>query len=1152
MLTVLKTMDIARKVLRTYFTDTSFPLIQHHVDSFNDMIDTSIPTFMKVSNPIELELVETETKRRYIRVFVGGRNGDKVNMNSPVEEDGTAITPHICRLDNRTYAMSIRADLDIDFVFVDGDKETTETKTFKDVLIGELPLMLRSRLCYLTGIDGYEIGECKFELGGYFIISGAEKVLMTQEKLGNNMYYAGIRKRKGAMARAQGLVEEAEPLEVSASYKTDDEYYVGIRTISEDAARGPYSHFLTVPSENNVLDGDVNAGLTRRLSMIQLPGFKNPVPVFSVFAALGVTSDRDIYETTLLGVPDQDRSSYDDVFAQLILSHAEFLRTYETTDMQVLQDQTNTKSRPEVIRNIHDQLFSHIEVSNDDLGALLRKKAYALGHMLRMAVDVIIGRSRGSDRDSMPFKRMETSGVLCFNEFRRIYREIASGMRLDMDSRLQYEKKTFEGKKIVDLLDVENINYFWKGYRMLNGFTKSFKGMWGGRAGVAQELARPSYLAVIHHLRKTDLQIDKTISTAPPRRLYASQFGIMCPIDSPDGSDIGYKKALTVLARVSTAFPSAKIKEFLLKSGMVRDVMDVHPSTWMPHWTKIFINSDLFGACIGDTEVLHHQMLAHRRQGHMALDVSLAWNRLNNEYRISCDAGRPVRPVYREGTTSEDIQSAKTWNDILKHVDYIDATEMDTFRISLSPFHPDMPSEMHMTFNMSAAANLVPFADHNPGSRSVFSIAQQKQAASWYHTNYLKRFDTIAVMLNQPQRPLSQTWMYNEIMGAGGCLGYGVNAMVAITIYGGNNQEDSVILNGGSLDRGMYRTMYFHSYDETETMLDPNTQTHTEIMNPLKNESIKRKEGLNYELLDADGIIKVNSMIDDTTVIVGLVSPITNANGQITGYRDVSIEPKRGQRGRVDAVYRYATPDGLRGVKIRVAEEREPIIGDKMASRHSQKGTVGIIMREEDMPFTSRGSRPDLIFNPHGIPTRMTVGQFLEAASNKVGLQVGSFIDATPFTSSQRVRDLRLAMTSLGFEPNGQDILYNGMTGEMMNVEVFTGPIYYQRLKHMVEDKINYRTTGPKTLLTHQPTQGRGNEGGLRIGEMERDALISHGMSKFLNESLMERSDKAELQFNHETGHFDTSQDLLTVPYAAGLYTRELESLHIQVNLQTQ
>jgi DNA-directed RNA polymerase II subunit RPB2 len=429
----------------------------------------------------------------------------------------------------------------------------------------------------------------------------------------------------------------------------------------------------------------------------------------------------------------------------------------------------------------------------------------------------------------------------------------------------------------------------------------------------------------------------------------------------------------------------------------------------------------------------------------------------------------------------------------------------------------------------------------------VFSIAQQKQAASWYHTNYMKRFDTIAMMAACPQKPISQTWLYNEMMGAGGCLGYGENAIVAITMYGGHNQEDSVIINGASLKRGMYKTMYYHSYDIVEDMLDPTTKLQTVIANPLTKE-VKRLEGMNYEMLDANGIIKVDSIVDENTILVGMLSPITSQTGQILGYRDISVKPKRGQHGRIDAVYPFATQSGLRGVKIRIIEERTPVNGDKMASRHSQKGTVGQILEEEDMPFSGTGKRPDIIFNPHGIPTRMTVGQFLEMASNKLGVDLGSFVDATPFTTQNRVQDLKTALQSRGFEPYGSEVLYNGQTGEQMEVDIFMGPIYYQRLKHMVEDKINYRDTGPKKLLTRQPTQGRGDEGGLRIGEMERDSLISHGMMKFLNESLMERSDKSELVYPNEAGGWET----LTMPYAMALFKQELESMHIKLNLDTE
>jgi DNA-directed RNA polymerase II subunit RPB2 len=1023
-------------------------------------------------------------------------------------------------------------------------------------------------------MDGYDIGECKFEMGGYFIIDGSEKVLLTQELLGNNMFYAGERKRKAPKGSLKSAIEKEKPIsmelvademEDDVQYEEHTEYYTGIRTLSEDGSRGAYSHFLTLPSDLkgsfalNEMKG--NLGRDNRLVMIQIPGFQQAVPLLSVFRALGVTSDRDLYNTILAGVPDKDRVVYDDIFQQIVLSHEKYLYKNETTDLDILAAQARNKSKFEVVVSMHEMLFSHVEGSENDTGGLFRRKAYLLGHMLKMAIDIAIGRRGPSDRDNMQFKRLKTSGVLMFEQFRRIYREIRAEMLVRMDKTHTYRSAEFRDKALANLLEPENITRYWKKYYLLNEYLKGFKGMWGDRAGIAQELARPSYMAVIHHLRKTDLQIDKSASTAPPRRYYASQVGLMCPIDSPDGSDIGYKKSLSVLARVTTAFPAAEVKKLLGQSGLVRFTEDIHSSTWRPEWTKIFLNSDLTGVCIGNTEDLHRILLAARRRGELPIGVTLGWKPINNEYTIYCDAGRPIRPVYREGTDPEAIRKAKTWMQISDNLDYIDASETDCLRLSLEPFHPEKRSEIHMSFNLSAIANLVPYPDHNPAPRSVFSIAQQKQAASWYHTNYMKRFDTISMMAVCPQRPLSQTWIYSEMMGAGGCLGYGENAIVAFTIYGGHNQEDSVIINEASLKRGMYRTMYYHSYDIAEESLEPAVRvpgkdemmipSHTEIKNPLRDESIKRKEGWNYELLDQDGIIKINSIVDDQTTLVGIVSPIKSATGQVIGYRDASIKPKRGQHGRIDAVYRYQTSEGLRGVKIRIAEERIPTIGDKMASRHSQKGTIGMITPEEDMPFTGLGMKPDIIFNPHGIPTRMTTGQFIETVSNKLGLHLGTLVDATPFSVNNRLEDVRNAMVARGFEPYGNEMLYNGQTGEMMQSLIFMGPIYYQRLKHMVEDKINYRDTGPMTLMTHQPTHGRGDEGGLRIGEMERDALISHGMSKFLTESMMERSDKANIEFDKEEGRFDVSRESLDVPYSMALFTQELDSMHVRVRMNT-
>jgi len=1142
-------MDVPQHVLRSLFRDTPFPMIQHHVDSYNSMLEVGIPKFIKASNPHELELPEG----RYIRVFIGGRDASKLKWTSPTDELGNAVLPHACRLDDQTYAVSLTADLEIEYVIPGSPNIIRE---FKDVMIGRIPLMLRSRMCYLTGIDGYEVGECKFELGGYFIIDGAEKVLLTQEKLGNNMMYSGKRRKP-----AEGGGEDALDLAGDAEVESPTEYFTGIRSISEDAKYGPYSHYMIIPDRNVYEEnpkkggGPPNYGQHNRVASITLPGFGEPVPLISVFRALGCGSDRDIYDTTLIGVPQSQRSVYDDLISTLILSHDAFLLRTSETDMDVLKKQTHSRSRLEVVRILHEMIFPHVEGS-EDTGALFRRKAYQLGLMLKGAMDVILEIKPPSDRDHFQYKRLETSGDLCFGEFRRIFREASKSMLLDLDKKVnQFERQSYLGTNLANVFQPETLGYYWKPYRMLNEFLKSFKGAWGGRDGIAQELSRVSYVGVISHLRRTNLAMDRTSNKPEPRRYHGSQVGFMCPVDSPDGRNIGYIKSLTVMAQISTAFPTAAVLELLTASKMIRPLANIHPSTWDPRWTPVFVNSDLVGACIGTTPALVAMLVDARRTGGLDKSVSIAWSAVNNTLKISCDSGRPIRPVYREGVTIDMLRATKTWDDIAEHLDYIDSIESDCSRLSLTPFHPALRSELHMSFNLSALTNLTPFSDHNPGTRNAFAIAQTKQTASWYHTQFTKRFDTIALMLTLPQKPLTQTWMYREMMGPGGCMPYGENALVAITTYGGYNQEDSVMMNGGSMQRGMFQTIYFHSYKMEEEMIDPATQLHTEIVNVSTNaahrDSVKRKEGMDYEQLDGDGIVKVGALVTGTTVLVGMVTPVVDATGHTTGYRDASMTPKRDQRGRVDAVYRFSTQEGLRGVKIRISEERYPILGDKMGSRHSQKGTVGMILPEEDMPFTSRGIRPDIIFNPHAIPTRMTMGQWLESSYSRLALKQGAFVDATPFTTTGRVQTLKRILTSQGFEPFGTEVLYNGMTGEQLDVDVFMGPTYYQRMKHMVEDKINYRATGPRKAMTHQPLEGRSDEGGMRVGEMERDALLAHGMSKFVTESFMERSDKTEVLYNKESQTLDTSRDKLEMPYAMFLYSRELESMHITVQLKT-
>jgi DNA-directed RNA polymerase II subunit RPB2 len=1094
------------------------------------MIDNQIPNFIRASNPHELEL----PGGRYIRVFVGGRDGTDLKWVPPTE-DGFAVMPHACRLENKTYELTLVATLEVEY-----STPAPITKVFKDVELGRIPLMLRSKLCYLSRVDGFEHGECKYELGGYFIIDGAEKVLLTQETLGNNMFYSG---KRTVVPSGESEVSFEKP----TAFAEKEEFYTGIRSVSEDASRGPYSHFLVIPPVVAYNEKEARLGQDKRLAVITLAGFKNPVPVLSVLRALGVSTDKELYDLMCIGVIPNDRTKYDDLFYQLILSHERLLRESEKSDLDILAMETHTRSKSEVVRILHERIFPH--VPNDaDTGKTFRRKAYHLALMLKMTFDVVL-TGKSTDRDNLAFKRFQSSGGLFFVEFRRIFRETAKSMLLDLDKKVnQFERKLYEGEKLATAFQPENINRYWKHYRLMNEFLKSFKGAWGGQDGIAQELSRMSYAGAISHLRRTNLPMDRTSNKKEPRRFHASQFGLLCPVDSPDGRNIGYIKSLSVLAQISTAVPSAQVKSALDASKLVRSIDVLTPALWDPRWTPIFLNSVLIG--ISDrADDLHRGLLAMRRKGDLSMSVSLSWNRLDNVYTIVSDAGRPIRPVYREGTTASDI-TGQGWSEILKHLDYIDAAETDTIRLSFS-FHPTRQSELHTSFNLSALTCLIPFADHNPGTRNAFAIAQTKQTCSWYHTNYRKRFDTIAIMLCNPQKPLTQTWMYNEIMGVGGCMPYGENVIVAITTYGGHNQEDSVMLNASSMARGMFQSLYIHSYDIAESMLDPETQTHTEFANVVTDPDMKRKEDMDYTQLDGEGIIKLGTLVTEKTVLVGIRSPVLDAKGDVKRYNDVSSFPKKGQRGRVDGIYRYTTSEGVHGVKIRIVEERFPEIGDKLGSRHSQKGTCGLILPEQDMPFTSRGVRPDILFNPHALPTRMTIGQWIESSVGKVATTFGAFIDGTPFTTSGRAQTVRDMLRELKFEPHGSEVLYNGFTGEQMEVDIFMGSTYYQRMKHMVEDKINYRTSGSKTLLTHQPLEGRADGGGLRVGEMERDALISHGVSKFLEESFMDRSDATTLQFNKETGQFDTSRDMLDVPWASSLYVNELKSCHVSVKLNT-
>lgn len=1159
---------MAKHLIDTYFSDTTNPMVRHHLDSFRDLLEVRIPRFIQESNPRSYEMDEN----RIVHVYFGGKTGKEIRYKAPVDEEGHAILPHTCRLENLTYAFEIFVALDIDYEMEDG---SIESKRFENVKLGSIPLMLKSSLCYLSSMTSeelYDAGECRFELGGYFVIEGQERVLLTQERLGNNMFYAKARSIMPEDSDAKGArIEKESGYKIQGANREEDkEYICGIRSASENGTLGPYGHMLTIPARNRIINdpkviaktSDYAEFQTKRLPVIQIPKFVNPVPLFSVFYALGFTNDQDIYDVTLIGVPEEERTQYDGLFMELLLSHERFLAQEsakqedqsEDPNMLLLRIQTRTRSQATTYLNLYRHLFPHCEhQEGESVASLYRRKGYLLGHMLRMAMDSALGIREDTDRDHYQYKRLDSSGELCFQEFRRIYNETASDMLTDIDRRIHFNQQTYRGRAIVNVVDEDSLRVFWKQYNFINQFTKSFKGQWSGKNGVSQVLQRLSYLSAIRYLRAVNLQIDRSSKIgAKIRRVHGSSYGMMCPID--DSSDTGLNKAMTILCHLAEPSPSADIREVVMKHTNFVPIATIHPSTWNPAWSKVFLNSDLIGVITKETESFHSNLVRMRRDKKINRFISLQWNRLENEYRIYTDAGRPCRPMYREGVKQDDILNTKSWDTIVdKYLDFIDANEAECIRVSMEPFHSTLPSEIHGITTLAPSAAIVPYADHSQAPRNIFSCQQAKQACSWFSSAFSKRFDTLGALLNAPQTPISQTLMYPHTLG---CMPYGTNAILAIGMYNGYNQDDSLIINQNAVKRGLFGITYYHSYDLEEEMVDTAMQIRTEITNlaenPMYRESVSRMEEKDYSKLDGDGYIRVGSEVDDNTILLGMVTPVLD-NGRVTSFRDKSKLPKRGQRGIVDAVYRFTGADGLNRVKIRIAEHREPVFGDKFSARSGQKGTCGILLPEEDMPFTSTGLRPDLIINPTGFPSRMTIGQFYETMGSKIGLTLGSLVDSTPFNASNRLGDLRDTLIQMGFHPYGHEVIYNGQNGEMMEHEIFMGPVYYLRLKQMVEDKINYRTTGPRTMLTHQPVEGRANGGGLRIGEMERDVLLAHGMAKFMNESLMERSDASTFLFQPEYGRLDFSETApvteLHMPYAMRLFLQEMESMHIQTKL---
>ena len=1014
-----------------------------------------------------------------------------IHVDNPCIIDGNRntmlVTPMECRIRDISYMSNVYITM-LEKKYDVITTEILEQKIHTRILIAQIPVMLNSCKCNLYNLSKkqqIEKGECQFDKGGYFIINGKERVLVAQERINYNTVYTFLQKN-------------------TSKYK----FITEIRSMNINTGKSSLIQIKLLKNNNNIV--------------MTIPNVKEDIPIGVVLLAYGYDLDN---LGDILGEEIKQRI----LFNINIKTKEEAYEYIVNLSIQIISDE---KQDDFVNELLYKNMFQHITENNE-----YKNIEYIL-YMLLTHIKVIKGEIEVNDRDHISNKRCEVAGILVHDLFRNLWKRYLKNLELNLIKRQDI------------ILVLSRTNSISQGIRQCfsTGNWSIFKNTYV-RTGVSQVLNRLTYSSMLSHLKRLVIPVGKEGKNTKIRQIHSSQYGFVCPCETPEGHSAGIVKNFSLLTIMSNNIDNELV--MLCINDLLKECVDGK--------TKIILNGNIVGKTNEYKRILE-KLYNMRSNKLLHFSISISYHNILDEIFIYSDAGRMLRPLFPTNNmiSNQDIQQYD-WKTLvyMNKIVYLDSNEIENQTIAM--FYNEINNdttylEIHPSMMLSVCSSIIPFPDHTQSPRNTYQSAMGKQAIGIYSTSNNLRTDTSVHQLLYPQKPLVYT-KPSEAMNM--CeMGSGINCVVAICCYTGFNQEDSVLINKSAIDKGLFRSYVFKTISTIEKKL--NNSSYERICIP--NVNIRQSSNC-YSKLDVDGLIKVGEKVSTGDVIIGKVLNITKNNNLIQ--KDCSISLKQGESGIIDKVIKTTTTDGYTLIKVKIRSLRIPEVGDKFASRAAQKGTCGMIFNQEDMPFTENGIVPDIVINAHCIPSRMTINQLLECIGAKSGVCLGKFRDCTAFSknSTDIIKYLQKELKKCGFSDDGNEVMYNGFTGEKFQTSIFIGPTYYQRLKHLVKDKIHARNRGNVQSLTRQPLEGRSRDGGLRFGEMERDCMISHGVSTFLKERLFDMSDPynvsvcnnckqiiAEEDRCHICKGFDISEK--NIPYATKLLFQEIMALGIKLNIE--